>query len=164
MKTLIVYYSMGGFTKSIAKKLAEKTGADLLGLHPVKAYPDSGAKRFLVGGRAAIAGEEPKLQPYTFNAEKYGRIVICSPVWASTFTPPVKSFLSAHRDEIRGKKLCAVFTLLGSGAQKAEKKLLAFIGADAFEHSEAIFEPNKKDSHPENEAKLGEICGWFEND
>ena len=40
MKTIIVYYSLGGFTKSLAEKLAAESGADLLELRPVKAYPD----------------------------------------------------------------------------------------------------------------------------
>ena len=36
MKTVIVYYSLGGFTKKIAQQLAAKTGADLLRLTPVR--------------------------------------------------------------------------------------------------------------------------------
>ena len=36
MKTLIVYYSHEGNTDFVAKKIAEKTGADLLKLVPVK--------------------------------------------------------------------------------------------------------------------------------
>ena len=59
MKTIIVYYSLGGFTKKIAQKLASKTGADLLRLTPVRDYPDTGAKKFLIGGRAAMAGAKP---------------------------------------------------------------------------------------------------------
>ena len=55
MKTVIVYYSLGGFTKKIAQQLAAKTGADLLRLTPVKEYPNEGAKKFIVGGRAAVA-------------------------------------------------------------------------------------------------------------
>ncbi len=45
MKTVIVYYSLGGFTKKIAQQLAAKTGADLLRLTPVKEYPNEGAKK-----------------------------------------------------------------------------------------------------------------------
>ncbi|MBQ2428024.1 MAG: flavodoxin, partial [Ruminococcus sp.] len=78
MKTVIVYYSLGGFTKKIAQQLAAKTGADLLRLTPVKEYPNEGAKKFIVGGRAAVAGSKPKLQPYHFNAEKYDRVVFGS--------------------------------------------------------------------------------------
>lgn len=38
MKTLVVYYSYSGNTKSIAKKVAEELNTDLLELEPVKAY------------------------------------------------------------------------------------------------------------------------------
>ncbi|MBE5911960.1 hypothetical protein [Pseudobutyrivibrio sp.] len=40
MKTLIVYYSHEGNTDFVAKKIAEKTGADTLRLVPAKKYPE----------------------------------------------------------------------------------------------------------------------------
>ena len=46
MKAIIVYYSMSGNVKQTAERIAAETGADMLALHPVKAYPDKGAKKF----------------------------------------------------------------------------------------------------------------------
>ena len=59
-KTIIVYYSMSGNVKQTAERLAAETGAELLALHPVKAYPDKGAKKYLWGGKSALMGEKPK--------------------------------------------------------------------------------------------------------
>ena len=151
MKTIIVYYSLGGFTKETAQKLAAKTGADLLRLTPVKEYPSTGAKKFLVGGRAAMAGAKPKLQPYNFDAKKYGRIVI----WASSPAPPVRTFIEDNREALAGKQLAAFFTQLGNGADKACNKLAKCLGVEKIENTAVFFEPNKKDPHKENEAKLG---------
>ena len=89
MKTAIVYYSMSGNTKYVADKIEEKLNADLIRIEPVKAYPDQGAKKFIWGGKSAVMGEKPKLQPYEFNAEQYDRIIIGTPVWASSFAPPI---------------------------------------------------------------------------
>lgn len=164
MKTLIVYYSLGGFTKSIVKKLAQGSGADILALHPVKEYPKEGAKRFVIGGRAALAGEKPKLQPYIFNAEKYGHIVIATPVWASSPTPPIRTFIRDNAEALKGKTVSAIFTQLGNGAQKAEKKLCKALEIERLNRSEVFFEPSKKDPHTENEAKLEKVCGWLKND
>lgn len=130
MKTLIVYYSLEGFTKSWAEKISEKTGADLLALHPVKEYPSSGAKKFLWGGKSAIMGDKPKLQPYTFDPGKYERIVFAYPVWASSVTPPIRSFVEENRDALSGKKFGAIVTYMGSGAQKSIKKLSKLLGAE----------------------------------
>ena len=130
MKTLIVYYSLEGFTKGWAEKISEKTGADLLALHPVKEYPSSGAKKFLWGGKSAIMGDKPKLQPYTFDPGKYEMIVFAYPVWASSVTPPIRSFVEENRDALSGKKFGAIVTYMGSGAQKSIKKLSKLLGAE----------------------------------
>ena len=63
MKTLIVYYSMGGNTEYAAKEIADRLGADLLRIEPVKAYPDKGFKKFFWGGKASVMAEQPALQP-----------------------------------------------------------------------------------------------------
>lgn len=130
MKTLIVYYSLEGFTKGWAEKISEKTGADLLALHPVKEYPNSGAKKFLWGGKSALMGDKPKLQPYTFNPGKYDRIIFAYPVWASSVTPPIRSFVEENKEALSDKKFGAIVTYMGSGAQKSLQKLAKILGAE----------------------------------
>ena len=75
MKTIVVYYSLEGNTDLAAKKIAEKTGADLLRLEPEKAYPDSGFRKFFWGGKSAVMAETPALRSYAFDAAAYDRIV-----------------------------------------------------------------------------------------
>lgn len=130
MKTLIVYYSLEGFTKKWAEKIAERSGADLLAIHPVKEYPSSGAKKFLWGGKSALMGEKPRLQPYIFNAEKYGRVIIAYPVWASSVTPPIRSFIEENTDKLEGKEIGSITTYMGGGADKSIKKLTKYLGVE----------------------------------
>ena len=130
VKTIIVYYSLEGFTKKWSEEISKKTGADLLAIHPVKEYPDSGAKKYLWGGKSALMGQKPKLQPYIFNADKYDRVILAYPVWASSVTPPIRSFAEENRDALSGKKIGAIATYMGSGAQKSLKKLSKLLNAE----------------------------------
>ena len=121
MKTAIVYYSMTGNTKFVADKIAERIEADIIRIEPVKAYPDQGAKKFIWGGKSAVVGEKPELQPYEFNVEDYDSIILGTPVWASNFAPPIRTFIKENL-AIQEKKL-AVFTCFsGGGADKAIEK------------------------------------------
>ncbi len=161
MKTLIVYYSLENHVKQLCEKLAERSGADLLQLHTVKPYPSTGAAKFLVGGKSALAGETPKLQPYIFNAEKYGAVIFASPVWASTFTPPIRSFVEENRDRLKGKTLGSLLSYKGGGGDKAQAKLREYLTGrkDGKLKAEALIcEPNKKDPHTENAQKLDNLA------
>ena len=96
MKTAIVYYSMSGNTKMVAEIIAKELSADLIEIKPVKDYPDKGARKFIWGGMKAVMGEKPQLNPYEFNGD-YDRIIFATPVWASSFTPPIRTFIPGLR-------------------------------------------------------------------
>lgn len=87
MRTAIAYYSMSGNTKYVADKIAgelkDSDEVDIIRIDPEKAYPDKGARKFFWGGKSAVMGEKPKVQPYEFEAEQYDRIIIGTPVWAA---------------------------------------------------------------------------------
>ena len=59
MKTAIVYYSLQGNIRYVAEKVASGTGADLIELVPVKAYPDKGMIKFIWGGSAVTFKKKP---------------------------------------------------------------------------------------------------------
>lgn len=156
MKTAIVYYSMSGNTKFVAEKIAEKVNADMIRIEPVKAYPDQGAKKFFWGGKSAVMGEMPQLQPYEFQAEQYDRIIFGTPVWASSFAPPIRTFIHDNKS-ILGKKIAVFMCFSGGGAGKAIDKMKKFIGIDKFEAELVLVDPEKKQK-PEDDAKIEEFC------
>lgn len=156
MKTAIVYYSMSGNTKFAAEKIAETIEADIIRIEPVKAYPTQGAKKFIWGGKSAVMGEKPELSPYDFKLEQYDRIIIGTPVWASSFAPPIRTFIYENKG-IQEKKI-AVFTCFsGGGADKAINKMKQFIGIDRFEAELVLIDPKVKEK-PENDAKIEAFC------
>lgn len=163
MRTAIVYYSMSGNTKYVADKIADgiKTlgEVDIIRIEPRKAYPDKGAKKFFWGGKSAVMGETPTLQSYEFSMEKYDRIIFGTPVWASTFTPPIRTFINENPD-IKDKKI-AVFTCFsGGGADKAIDKLKRYIGIEKFEAELILIDPKEKVKE-ENNDKITEFCSML---
>lgn len=144
MKTAIVYYSMSGNVKSVAEKLSAMLNADMIEIKPAKAFPDKGFGKFFWGGKSAVMGETPDLEPYPFNADEYETVIIGSPIWASNFAPPVRTFLCDNRDVLKGKKLAAFFCQSGNGADKAEKKMCALLGIDSLSASLVMIDPLTK--------------------
>lgn len=157
MKTAIVYYSMSGNTEFVAKSVADCTEADLIQIFPEKTYPDKGFKKFLWGGKSAVMGEEPSLMPYTFDAEKYDRIIFGTPVWASNFTPPIRTFIAENREKLKDKKIGAFFCFSGGGGEKAAEKLKNFLEISEFSSLLILVDPKDKQSD-ENETKIKEFC------
>lgn len=157
MKALMVYYSMSGNVKQTAEQIASAAGIDLLAIHPVKAYPDKGAKKFLWGGKSALMGDKPKLQPYIFNADKYDTIIFGFPVWASSFAPPIRTFIEDNREALAGKKFAAALCFMGGGDKKAIKKLKKALGVEELAAELVLNEPISKPKE-ESEARIREFC------
>lgn len=148
MKTLIVYFSLEGNTEYAAEKIAAVTGADLLRLIPKKAYKDKGFAKFFWGGKSAVMAEKPKLEPYDADVDSYDRIVFGFPVWASNFTPPIRTFILENAAALKKKRLAAFACQSGSGAQKAFEKLAKYLGVSSFENTAVFIDPRtrQKDS------------------
>ena len=163
MNAVIVYYSMSGNSKLVAEAIAERIGADTLELVPVKQYPDTGFKKYFWGGKSAIMGAKPALQPYSFNADKYDTVIIGSPVWASSFTPPLRTFIEENRATLAGKRLAAFVCYMGSGDKKALKKLAKLLEIEEFEAQMALVEPKSKSAEEIGE-QVESFCRALKSD
>lgn len=144
MNTLIVYYSLEGNTQYAAEKIAQALGADTLRLRPKKAYADKGFAKFFWGGKSAVMAEKPELEPYEADLAAYDRIIIGFPVWASNFTPPIRTFLQAHLQELSQKRIAAFACQSGAGAEKALAKLKKAAGVSDFEATGVFIDPKQK--------------------
>ena len=152
MKTAIVYYSMSGNTRYVAERMAAALHADLIHLVPRKAYPDSGFKKFFWGGKSALMGDKPALEPYAFDGDGYDLVLFGSPVWAGTFAPPLRTFIKENRAALEGKRLAAFFCCSG-GPGKVLEKFKAFLVCDRLEQELILIDPKDKPS-PETEEKI----------
>lgn len=161
-KIAIVYYTISGNTEYVAEHIAEKIDADLIKIVPKKEYPNSGFKKFFWGGKSAVMGETPALEEYQFDENKYDYIVFGSPVWASSFVPPIRTFIKENRDKLNNKKIAVFITYSGGGAEKAIEKLKKYLEIDNFEAQLILIDPKEKESE-ENMSKIVEFCNKIKN-
>ena len=157
MKKAVVFYSMSGNTEYVAKMVAEKIDADLIEIRPEKTYPDKGLKKFLWGGKSAVMGEKPKLEPYDFNSLKYDLIVFGTPIWASNITPPIMSFVDENKESIQEKRIAVFVCYSGGGAEKAIEKFKKELQITEFEAKLILIDPKDKQK-PDNLNKIEEFC------
>ena len=156
MKTLIVYYTLEGNTHYAAKKIASLLDADMLRIKPVKTYPRKGFRKFLWGGKSAVMAEKPELEPYTFDASAYDRIVFGFPVWAGNVTPPLRTFIKEN--DLSRKRFAAFACQSGAGAEKAFEKLKTALGIRELDAELVLIDPKTKPD-PINEKKISGFCG-----
>ena len=151
MKTLVVYYSLGGNTAYAANRIAAALGADVLRIDPVDAYPTSGLRKFFWGGKSAVMAETPPLKPYDAQLAGYDRVIFGFPVWAGNVTPPIRSFIKEN--DLSGKAVAAFACQSGAGAEKAFAKLRACLGVDRLEAELILVDPKDK-PNAENERRM----------
>jgi flavodoxin len=118
-KILIVYYSLTGNTKFIAEAIAESINADILELKPVKELDAESGMKYFWGGFQASMKKKPKLKDFEINPLDYDIIFLGTPVWAWTFSPPIRSFLSNY--DLKDKKV-ALWTCSAGTGEKAMKR------------------------------------------
>lgn len=121
METLIVRYSLNGTTEYAVKRIADVLRLDTLRVVPKKAYPDKGFKKFLVGGGDVVTKKRPELEPYSVDLSKYERVVFASPVWASSYSPPIGTFIEENLGALGEKRFACVFCSAGGGTEKPIK-------------------------------------------
>ncbi|MBR2099034.1 MAG: flavodoxin [Firmicutes bacterium] len=157
MKTIVVYYSMGGNTQWAAEQIAAQLGADLLRVEPQKAYPDKGFKKFFWGGKAAVMAETPALGPYRFDASAYERVIFGFPVWAGNVTPPLRTFVKENKAAMRNCSKAAFACQSGSGAEKAFEKLKEALGVSSLEAELVLIDPKDRPDAA-NRKKIADFC------
>ena len=60
-------------------------------------------------GKASVMAEQPKLQPYAFEAAGYERVILGFPVWAGNVTPPIRSFIAENRNRLRNMTVSVTY-------------------------------------------------------
>lgn len=154
MKSAVIYYSLNGNTRYVTEKVANELGADLIELVPVKAYPDKGMIKFIWGGSAVTFKKKPELEPYEFDKNKYDLIILATPVWASNFTPPMRTFLEDN--DLSGKKIAVITCCAGGRYDKCVDGLKEFSKADSLAAQLSLVEPKGAPSD-EKEKQIAEF-------
>ena len=120
---LVVYYTHSGNTEKIARIIAAQTGADLLEIRPVEAYPKEYQAVVAQAKKEISANFRPELQPYAEVASNYDTVFVGSPNWWSTIAPPIAAYL--EQQDFAGKRVAPFCTHGGGGMAALERDTLA---------------------------------------
>lgn len=150
-KILIVYYSLTGNTKYIAEIIQEVTNADILPIKPIKELNPKGAMKFIWGGAQATMKKKPKLEPFEIDPDDYNILFLGTPVWAWTFSPPIRSFLSKFD---LSETNVAIWICHGGGPGKTLKRLKDYTKALKILGEIDFFDPLKNNPEEAKEKVL----------
>ena len=113
-KPLVVYWSWSEThnTKVVAEMLKEKTGADLAVIEMVTPYPSDFGGAAQAGQRDIAQTKAPAIKDIGVDVSKYDPIYVGTPIWFSSWAPPVRTFLQNY--DFTGKTV-ALFCTHGQG-------------------------------------------------
>ncbi|MBR6184849.1 MAG: flavodoxin family protein [Clostridia bacterium] len=157
MKAAVVFYSLTGNTRFAAQEAAKRLHADLIEVRPENAFPDKGVRKFFRGGKSAVMKETPKLLPYAFEAEQYDLVVLATPVWAGTMSPPIRAFITENLASLRDKALAALVCCGGGKTDKAFERIETLAGGHALKAKAVLIDPKARPDQ-DNEKRLDDFC------
>jgi flavodoxin len=118
---LVVFYSLDGDVRFLARSLAKELQLDTMELELVKPHPTHGFMKYFTGGFLAATGATPPLRPLAHDAAHYDLVFVGTPVWNSRPVPAVRSFLKDA--DLKGKQV-AFFTCYGGDNDVKTQKIL----------------------------------------
>ena len=113
-KPLVVYWTWSEThnTKVVAEMLQQKTGADIKLIEMVTPYPSDFGGAAQAGQRDKAQPKAPAIKDIGVDVSKYDPIFVGTPIWFSSFAPPVRTFLQSY--DLKGKNV-ALFCTHGQG-------------------------------------------------
>jgi flavodoxin len=123
MKSLVVYSSLTGKTRLVARVIAEALNATLVEIQEWRPIPWPFV--YVSGGFAALMNWGRKINPISVDVKQYERIFIGSPIWNSRPTPAINSFI--YQTNFEGRSVIPFFTMGGTNSEKALANITAKI-------------------------------------
>jgi flavodoxin len=152
-KILVLFYSYEGSTRKIAERIATSIDADIEEIKPVNEMKSKGFSKYVWGGSQVVMKKRPELMPLKVDLDQYDTILLGTPVWAGTFTPPIYSLL--ENGSLKNKKIACFYCHLG-GADKAVARARA-----AIEKDNTLLSTYSCTNVPENyESQKDEVVSW----
>lgn len=119
MKTLIIYYSDTGKTKTVSKTLAEELNADIIEIKD--ATQKKGLLTKIGNSIDAFREKKTKIKPEKINIDDYSLIYIGTPTWASNPTPAIITLID--RLQLKNKDVIIFTTLNNNGGENTLKRM-----------------------------------------
>ena len=111
-KTLVLYYSETGTTKTVAQELQKQLGADIEEVEAVVPYTGIFQETIQRGQREMQSGEMPTLKPLKKQIANYDVIFLGYPIWFGTYANPI---ITLVKEQDFAGKIIVPFCTFGSG-------------------------------------------------
>lgn len=116
-KTLIVYFSWSGNTRTVANIIHDLTDCDTVEIEVEEPYSDV-YNEVTARARHELDNDmRPALRTRIENMDKYDTLIVGTPIWGSHLAPPVKSFLA--QCDLSDKIIAPFCTHGGSGTAQS---------------------------------------------
>ncbi len=115
MKTIILYYTLGGSSKKEAERLSAARGADIC--HVLEVKKRSLIAAFIPGALYAMKRKASAIQPLGVDLNAYDTIVLVAPIWANF---PAPAFNAVVKLLPKGKEAELFFCSGGGDSQKSK--------------------------------------------
>ena len=116
-KVLVAYFSAGGVTAKLAKRLAEAIGADLHEIQPEVPYTNADLDWMNKKSRSSVEMNDKSFRPAVANKvenmEQYSVIFTAFPIWWYVAPTIVNTFLEQY--DLSGKTIIPLATSGSSG-------------------------------------------------
>jgi flavodoxin len=99
MRALVAYYSRTGTTRKVGQRISTFLGCDVEEIHDIKNR--SGIVGWIRAGRDAQRGNLTTLEKVKNDPAIYDVVVIGTPVWASTLSTPIRTYISQYKGSFR---------------------------------------------------------------
>jgi len=117
-KTVILYYSLTGYTKVCCEALQEALGADLIEIKDLKKR--SGKWGFFKTAWASMFGKKTKIDPKNPDLSPYTNVILGSPNWTAKLSMAIRTLIAKNRFD--GKKVIIFTTTNAYVKEKHEEK------------------------------------------
>ena len=111
-KSLVLYYSETGTTKTVAQELQKQLGADIESIEAVEPYTGNFQETIQRGQREMQSGETPALKPLQKKIADYDIVFLGYPIWFGTYAMPIATLVK--QNDFAGKTVVP-FCTFGSG-------------------------------------------------
>lgn len=98
-KTLIVFYSRGGTTRTVAEAIASSIQGE------IEAITDRKKRTGVIGtmsaGKDGSRGKSTRIDDTRFRPKDFELVIIGTPIWAGGLSPAIRTYLERYKDEIK---------------------------------------------------------------
>ena len=131
-KVLVAYFSAGGVTAKMAKKLADAIGADLFEITPEEPYTKADLNWMDKKSRSSVEMNDPSARPEingkVEDMDSYDTVIIGFPIWWGIAPRIIETFLESY--DFSGKTIIPFCTSGGSGVGRSDSALHKNVSAD----------------------------------